>query len=166
MASKRYLYIVRHAKSSWDYEEVSDMDSPLKLRGIRDAYDMARTVKIEYGLPSLFISSPANRALHTANIFLRVFGAKFSLLNIDERLYETGTGVVRKLISEQSDEVSSLMIFGHNPTFSELASVLSSELYVDMPTCGIYRIEFDTPNWELIAKENMTDVSFVYPKKH
>ena len=32
------LYIVRHAKSSWEYPSVKDIDRPLKERGINDAY--------------------------------------------------------------------------------------------------------------------------------
>ena len=32
------LYIVRHAKSSWEYEGIKDIDRPLKQRGINDAY--------------------------------------------------------------------------------------------------------------------------------
>ena len=32
------LYIVRHAKSSWEYDGIEDIDRPLKKRGINDAY--------------------------------------------------------------------------------------------------------------------------------
>mgnify|MGYP000577094031 CR=1 FL=1 len=34
------IYLVRHAKSSWEYHELPDMDRPLKGRGIRDAHLM------------------------------------------------------------------------------------------------------------------------------
>jgi phosphohistidine phosphatase SixA len=87
---KKELFIVRHAKSSWDLENISDIDRPLSLRGIRNAYEMARHLKIERNIPELFISSPANRALHTATIFLNVFELLFDKLKIDNRLYGLG----------------------------------------------------------------------------
>jgi phosphohistidine phosphatase len=165
MSSKKTLFIVRHAKSSWDLENISDIDRPLKLRGIRDAYEMARRVKIERQIPGLLISSQANRALHTANIFVRVFEINYDNLKIDERLYGTGVGVIRKIISEQPASVKRLMIFGHNPDFSELATVLTGDHYFEVPTCGIVKIDFDAADWASISHENMKSMSFDYPKK-
>ena len=69
----KVLYIVRHAKSSWDYDNMADVDRPLKVKGIKTAYEIARNIKLKNNLPDLIISSPANRALHTAMILARVF---------------------------------------------------------------------------------------------
>ena len=63
------LTLIRHGKSSWNYD-VSDRDRPLLERGINDAYLVASALK-EPVVDAVF-SSPANRALHTCNIFLRV----------------------------------------------------------------------------------------------
>lgn len=165
MSTKKTLFIVRHAKSSWDLENISDIDRPLKLRGIRDAYEMARRVKIERQIPDMLISSQAIRALHTADIFVRVFEINYDNLKIDERLYGTGVGVIRKIISEQPASIKRLMIFGHNPDFSELATVLTGEHYFEVPTCGIVKLEFDAADWASISHENMKKMSFDYPKK-
>jgi len=64
------LYIVRHAKSSWDYEGIEDIDRPLKKRGIHDAHLVSKFLAAKINKPDVFISSSANRALHTAVIFL------------------------------------------------------------------------------------------------
>jgi phosphohistidine phosphatase len=159
------LFIVRHAKSSWDLENISDIDRPLKLKGIRDAYEMARRVKIERQFPDLLISSPAIRALHTADIFTRVFEMKYAQLKIDERIYGGGSGIIKQLISEQVSSVKRLMIFGHNPDFSELASVLSGKSYFEVPTCGLVRIVFKAADWASVSNENMQSMSFDFPKK-
>lgn len=161
----RTLFIVRHAKSSWDLENISDIDRPLKLKGIRDAYEMARRVKIERQLPDLLISSPAIRALHTADIFTRVFEIKYAQLKIDERIYGGGIRIIKKLISEQVSTVKRLMIFGHNPDFSELASVLTGKSYFEVPTCGLARIVFKAPDWASVSSENMQSMSLDFPKK-
>ncbi len=165
MPKRKTLFIVRHAKSSWDLENISDIDRPLKLRGIRDAYEMARRVKIERQMPELLISSQAIRALHTADIFVRVFDYKYEKLKIDERLYGTGASVIQQVISEQDASLKSLMIFGHNPDFSELATVLTGGAYLEVPTCGIVKIEFDTPDWTSLSQENLKYMNFDFPKK-
>lgn len=164
MPTKRTLYIVRHAKSSWDYEEISDFDRHLKVRGIRDAYDMARRLKIDQKFPALVITSPAARAMHTAAIFMRVFEMNFSKLKVDNRIYGGTVSVLRKIVAEQDDAITDLMIFGHNPDFSELATLLSAESYVDLPTCGICRLSFNAGSWAEIGNHNNIDLQFDFPK--
>jgi phosphohistidine phosphatase len=165
MTSEKTLIIVRHAKSTWEYENISDIDRPLKLKGIRDAYDMARKTKIERLIPGIVISSPAIRALHTADIFIRVLEIKYSKLKLDERLYGTSVGVIKKVIGEQDDALKSLMIFGHNPDFSELATVLSGNDFIEIPTCGLVKITFDSPDWKSIGSSTVKDIFIDFPKK-
>lgn len=164
MATKRTLFIVRHAKSSWDTEGISDIDRSLKLRGIRAAYEMSRRLKIERQIPQVFIASPANRALHTAVIFNRVFEQKNSKIVIDERLYGTGIPTILKLISEQDRSIKKLMIFGHNPDFSELATKLTGGTYVELPTCGVCCITFNSDSWMEISASNIVDFYIDIPK--
>lgn len=165
MQSKKTLYIVRHGKSAWDYEEISDIDRALKLRGIRNAYEMARRLKIDCKVPELFISSPANRAFHTASIFLNVYELPFNTLHIDDSLYGRGSGEILKLIKSQSSSVSKLMIFGHNPDFSELASKFAKGSMVELSTCGIAIFDFKCSGWEEISKENMENEYYDFPKR-
>ncbi|MBN1117730.1 MAG: histidine phosphatase family protein [Bacteroidales bacterium] len=164
MSSFKELFIVRHAKSSWDYENISDIDRPLKLKGIRDAYEMARRIKIERKIPDLMISSPAIRALHTADIFMRVLEDKYSKLKIDERLYGSGVGVIKKLLAEQTNSIKVLMIFGHNPDFSELATVLSGSSYLELISCGVAYLKFETSDWSSVSHENIKEFKIDSPK--
>lgn len=165
MSDERTLFIIRHAKSSWEIETISDIDRPLKLKGIRDAYDMARRIKINHEIPNLLISSPAIRALHTADIFTRVLEVKYTHLKIDERIYGSGVGVIKKILSEQDSAVKNIMIFGHNPDFSELATVLSGNEFIELPTCGMCRITFNSSDWKSISSSNKIDVQLDFPKK-
>jgi len=79
------LYIVRHAKSSWEYQGVEDIDRPLKKRGIKDAYLMSKFLSKRINKPDVFISSVANRALHTSVIFCQNFNYPLSNLKIKKR---------------------------------------------------------------------------------
>ncbi len=67
------LYIVSHAKSSWEYKGIEDIDRPLKKRGIKDAHLLSKFLSKEIKKPDVFMSSSANRALHTAVIFCENF---------------------------------------------------------------------------------------------
>ena len=78
------LYIVRHAKSSWEYDGIEDIDRPLKKRGINDAYLMSKVLNEEINRPDVFLSSSANRALHTSVIFCNRFKYPLSNLKINK----------------------------------------------------------------------------------
>ena len=62
------LLILRHAKSSWKYQELSDHDRPLNKRGRRDAPRMGRLIRVRGLLPDLVVSSTAVRAMTTAHL--------------------------------------------------------------------------------------------------
>jgi len=165
MTLKKELFIVRHAKSSWEMGDISDIDRPLKLRGIRNAYEMARQLKIERKLPQSFITSPANRALHTAIIFLTVFEIPYKKLTIDTRLYGHGVKDIFDLINSQPNELSKLMIFGHNPDFTELARNFNKKPIFEIPTCGIAIFEFKCDKWSEISKETVISEFLDFPRK-
>jgi phosphohistidine phosphatase len=165
MPSKKKLYVVRHAKSSWDYENISDIDRPLKLRGIRNAYEMSRRLKINRNIPDKFISSPANRALHTASIFINVFEYSYENLKIDERLYGSGIDTILELIYNQPSNINKLAIFGHNPDFSSVARNFAKNPIYELPTCGVAIFTFDCKNWSEIGKGNLVAELFDFPKK-
>ena len=165
MSKEKVLFIVRHAKSSWDIENISDVDRPLKLRGIRDAYEMARRLKINRIYPQYFISSPANRALHTANIFMTVFEVDYKNFCIEPRFYEKGAKTILEVIRSQPTEIDNLIVFGHNPDFSELVRGFANESFFELPTCGVVILKFACDSWKEISKNNLTSEFFDYPKK-
>ena len=67
------VYIIRHAKSGWGDATLSDMERPLNERGKKDAEDMAKRLKAKDADISLFMSSPAKRALKTAKAFCKEY---------------------------------------------------------------------------------------------
>jgi phosphohistidine phosphatase len=162
---KKELFIVRHAKSSWDIENISDIDRPLSLRGIRNAYEMARRLKIERNVPEVFISSPANRALHTAAIFVTVFELQYEKLRIDTRLYGHCMPDMVDILASQPADIRKIMIFGHNPDLTEFARLFAKKPIFDLPTCGLVQFTFNCKNWSEIGKESLTSEFMDFPKK-
>lgn len=166
MKNRKTLHVVRHAKSSWDYENISDIDRPLKLKGIKNAYEMARRMKIRNDLPELIITSPANRAFHTATIFTRVFELIFKKLIIDENLYASEVETILDIIKNTDNSVSSLMIVGHNPEFTEFVNIYVKDVIHNIPTSGVVTLVFDIASWEDLSSMKPVSERFDFPKKN
>lgn len=165
MAKQKTLYIIRHGKSSWDYAGIADIDRPLNDRGIRDAYTMANRLLMLETKPDLILSSPATRAIHTSLIFSRVLEVDPSKININQDIYYKGNYDVLELIKKTNDQVNTLFIFGHNPTFTDLANLFVKNYLDNIPTAGMVSLKFDTGAWHEVFKGNMVFESFDYPKK-
>lgn len=159
------LFIVRHGKSSWDIEGLSDMDRPLKERGIHDGYTMAKRFLQKNIRPQLIISSPAIRAFHSATIFARVLEYPYADIIIHEGLYFAGTHQVLKLLSNIHNDMNKLMIFGHNPTFTDLANLFTGNKIDNIPTTGVVHIQVNSKKWSEFNKSDILNWDFDYPKK-
>lgn len=158
------LYIVRHGKSSWNIDNISDIDRSLKERGVVDGYTMAERLKNKSIIPDKIISSPATRALHSAMIFTRTFNISLENLVINKDIYHAEYRSMINIIRNTDDEIKSLMIFGHNPTFTDLANYFVDNKIDNLPTTGIVGIKFKTEKWNEIEKSDIMDWFFDYPK--
>ena len=137
------LYIVRHAKSSWKYDDIDDSDRPLKKRGINDAYLMSKKLKAKINRPDVFVSSSANRALHTAIIFSNSFKYPLSNLKISKSLYNFSDGYLVKTIKALDDGFDSAIIFSHNHGINDFVNSFGDKFNQNVPTCGIVGIKFE-----------------------
>ena len=161
----RQLLIVRHGKSDWSDPALRDIDRPLKNRGVQNAYTMAEFIKNKGLKPQLMISSPAARALNTASIFFRVLDMEADEMLVDDRMYHASPGEIIGIIAEVPDSVQSIMIFGHNPSFTELANIFLTEHIYNIPTAGLVFLDFVMDRWQEIRKTKPVDYFFEYPKK-
>jgi phosphohistidine phosphatase len=163
MTAEKVLFIVRHGKSSWELPSVSDIDRPLKDRGIKDAYDMANRMLKLASLPDAIISSPAVRALHTAIIFSRVLDFPADEIIINQDLYLAEHNEIMSVIAATDDSRKSLMIFGHNPGFTDLCNYLSGLKLDNLPTTGMVILKFKTENWKGVNKKCLSSEFFDSP---
>lgn len=160
------LYLVRHAKSSWNRLELDDIDRPLNKRGKRDAPFMGQRLKQHDVCPDLIISSPAKRALKTAKIIAEEMGCPKKQIVIDDALYLQGISAIINLIQSIDDSHESVMLFGHNPDFTQLAEQLTDYQVDNIPTCGIFCIDFNVGFWQEVDEGKGLFTFFDYPKKH
>jgi phosphohistidine phosphatase len=158
------LLIVRHGKSSWDLPGVADIDRPLLEKGILNNYILAEELKNKFGEIELVYSSPAIRAMHTAIIIMRATGCNVNNIQIKDIIYEGECSSIVDLVEETHADVDTLMVVGHNPTFTKLANLFLPEYLENLPTSGAVAIRFDIKNWNIIDKAPVF-TEFDFPKK-
>jgi len=158
------LFLIRHAKSSWDDAALPDKDRPLNDRGRRDAPKIGERLAKRGVKPDLILSSPAVRALETAEIIARKLDYRRKDIIVDDRLYAVEADDLLEVIRELGAQLKSVMIVGHNPELAELAQRLSGEI-TDMPTCAVAEFGFEAKSWTEIGKIEPATVALDYPKK-
>jgi phosphohistidine phosphatase len=158
------LYLIRHAKSSWEDSRLSDYERPLNKRGKINAPFMGTLLYEKKVKPDLVISSPAFRAKTTAEIIAKELGYTKEILFLQD-IYEGSVSSLEKILLSLNDENNSVLLFGHNPSLNMFA-----QQYVDfeenIPTCGVLEIEFNAKSWSKISRENARLIAFEYPKKY
>ena len=148
------LYLVRHAKSSRDDPALSDRDRPLNERGKADAPAIGKRLARRDVKPDLLMSSPALRALTTAQLLADEMGCARKDIVVDDRLYASSVDTLLAITRALGHTLDSVMLVGHNPEFSEFVQRLSGEP-IDMPTCAVAEFRFDRTQW--------TDIGTVEP---
>jgi phosphohistidine phosphatase len=158
------LFLVRHAKSSRDDPSLPDRERPLNDRGLDDAPRMGKRLSKRGVKPDLLVSSPALRALTTAQLIADEIGYARKNIAVDERLYASSPDDLLAVICALDDKLGRVMLFGHNPEFTDLAHRLSSE-DIDMPTCAVAEFLFDAKVWADVGKVGPAKVKLDAPKK-
>ena len=158
------LYLVRHAKSSWEEPGESDMDRPLLEKGIKRTMKIIRFLKDRKVIIDLIISSPAERAFQTAVLVAKGIGYPEDKIQVERKIYDGYYDRILDLIYATSDTVNSLMIFGHNPTITHLANLFLHPGVDLLPTGGTICISFDTDKWENIPGTDPRKEFIIFPK--
>jgi phosphohistidine phosphatase len=159
------LYLVRHAKAGWSADAASDFERTLSERGIKDAHFMARLVHEKGARPDMLVSSPALRALTTAEIFAGVFAVPLESILQKMEIYHGGAQELLDTVRLLPDEAGSVMLFGHNPVISELANRLGDLNGEAMETCSVARLDFQIDRWSEAGPEKGLMVWHEHPEK-
>jgi phosphohistidine phosphatase len=139
------LYLLRHAKSSWDDASLSDFERPLNDRGRRTAPFMGGLMKDRGLEPELIVSSPARRAKDTAAAVKEAAGLAAEIV-FEPHIYEASPNDLRNIIASLDDKYSSVMVVGHNPGMESIVYYLTGQVS-GMPTAALAVIELDADRW-------------------
>jgi phosphohistidine phosphatase len=161
----KHLWLVRHAKSSWKDPSLGDFDRPLNRRGLSDAPEMGRRLAAGSTRPQVLVSSPAVRAKTTAEFIAAALGYPAEEIRWEDRIYHASTFELIRLIRQMADDIESAMFFGHNPTMTDAANVLSGSSIENVPTCGVVQLHLDIPSWAQVEDGVAHLLDFDYPKR-
>ena len=159
------IYLLRHAKSSWDDSGLSDKQRPLAKRGLDNAPLMGERFAARGEQLEQVISSPALRAHTTAQLFCEASGFRSQDILVEPDLYFSGSASIEDLILAQDDRSRSVMLVFHNPDITYFTNSIDYDVRIDnVPTCGLVKFVSDIAQWRDWSRDNTTFEYFDYPK--
>ena len=161
----KHVYLVRHAKSSWADPDLKDHDRPLNARGRSDAPRMAARLKKDGVQIDGILTSSAKRARQTAQAFADAYGMGKDGILKEKKLYHAGPKTIERCIQQLPDDWDTVLVFGHNPGYTEAANALKNDDYIgNLPTCGIVGSKSDTKKWNKWKLSDAKRTLFYSPK--
>lgn len=121
----KLLYLLRHAKSSWDDPDLDDFERPLNKRGRKSAKAMAAYFRTSGLAPGLVLCSSAKRTRETLKHLMPVLGPV--PVQFDRRIYEASYQTLLLCLADLPSEAESVLLVGHNPGLERLALYLMSD---------------------------------------
>ncbi len=156
------LYILRHAKSSWEDSDLADFDRPLNERGKTVAPFMGEVMVRHEFEPELILSSPAVRARETAIRAKKAAGLSVEI-KYEEQIYEATPQTLMQVARSIDDEFGSAMIVGHNPGMEGFVRLLTGKME-SMPTASLAVIDLNIDDWGQTSARTGTLRRILRPK--
>jgi phosphohistidine phosphatase len=164
------LYLLRHAKSSWDDPDQTDLRRPLAPRGRKALKALERHVRAMNLAPALVLCSPAVRAVQTWE------GVAPALppgtpVELNEAVYHAGAGDLLARLRRLPPETDSVLVVGHNPALEDLAlglvaagdPRLRTRLEAKFPTGALASLAL-AATWHDLRWGTATLVDYVVPR--
>jgi phosphohistidine phosphatase len=171
MPESRTLYVLRHAKSSWDDPGLDDHDRPLAPRGRRAAAALAQHVRDTAIAPQLVLCSSAQRTRETLEGV-----SPPGQWEIEPELYGASAGALLERLRRLPDSVEEAMVIGHNPAMQVLVLRLAGgmgriaedselgQVQRKFPTGALATLTFDD-EWRDLAPGRARLTAYVRPKQ-
>lgn len=165
------LYLLRHAKSSWDDPSLADHDRPLAARGRKASPQIAIWLRTHAERPQLVLCSTAARAQETWDLVApELLPAPEVQLRPD--IYDADADELIDLIRRTPAPISTLLLVGHNPAMEEVAALLAGDgdaaalqtMQTKYPTAAVAEITFDLDDWRDVEEGSGHLARFVRPK--
>jgi phosphohistidine phosphatase len=157
------LLLMRHAKSSWKDESLSDLERPLKKRGVKDAKLIAKVIKENNLIPDAIISSPAVRTKETVKVLKKELDFNGKEI-VAEQLYMGEPESFVEALKSVNNKHNTVLVVAHNPGLEAYLQILGGEIEA-VPTGGLGYLVLVLEDWANISLETMGDlVGFWKPK--
>ena len=164
------LYLLRHAKSSWDDPAVPDFERPLNKRGRKAAKAMAEYFREAAIHPAIVLCSPSRRTRETLELIAPVLDD--APLCFDDRIYEASCTTLLACLRALPPELPSVLMIGHNPGLEHLLHTLAghteaerilSRLREKYPTGSLAVLTTPGDHWKCLTDDACRLERFVCP---
>jgi phosphohistidine phosphatase len=160
------LILVRHGKAEDSVSGISDYERSLTQKGKIISRLMAKKLREIEKSPVTIITSPAFRAIETALIFAFEFGIKPEKMVLNSDIYyKMNLRHLADILTIAGEKCNTVMLFGHNPAFTEIANSLGNESCDFMPKSAVVVLSFDVNTWPEIRQGSGKQLCFLKPDK-
>jgi phosphohistidine phosphatase len=160
------IILIRHGKAEDESPEISDFERSLTLRGKVISRLMARKLVEKEKSPGIILTSPAFRALETAIIFAGEYGISADNIIMNSNIYyKMSLQNLTVILSGINEDAEVVTLFGHNPSFTQIANSLSKEGCDLIPKNGVVCISFNIMIWSDIGRNKGKIEYFLKPEK-
>lgn len=159
----KQVILLRHAKASLGEFGMSDWDRPLSERGRNDREIMAAALQAHKWLPDAVLCSSARRTVETLTAFLPVCNPQHVAVTITRDLYNATEQTLLRSIQNITEDAACVLVIAHNPGLTYLANTMSDVTIDNLPTSGLFAIEFPVASWRAIDSPGRM-VAFWSPK--
>lgn len=144
------LFLLRHAKSSWNEPNLPDFDRPLNARGLKGAELIGTFLKKKKVSFDLVLSSPAVRARETIEIVLKT--AKLPVeVRYDQRIYDASPPALIEVITQIEEDKKKVLLVGHNPGVEKLLEMLTGGI-AHVATGTFAKIDLKAAKWTKVLE--------------
>lgn len=143
------LFLIRHAKAEEGSFSKKDIYRNITPKGEGDALNKSLILSKFTQKIDLIISSDANRAFQTAEIFAKTYNYSADLIIKEHFIYKDYDPIdLLHYINQISNDVETVMIFGHNPNIAYAAAAFCNQHIPSFTTSCVASITFDSNNWQ------------------
>ena len=157
------LFLLRHAKSSWDDPALGDFDRPLSKRGISNGILLSKYLEKQKIFFDLVLSSPSERTQSTADLVLSYCNPAPTII-LKEDIYHASVSSLSQLIKGQDESINNLLVIGHNPGLHILIESLTHESIIKLPTCAFAKLT-NFNHWKDLDAGILDLESLITPKE-
>ena len=165
----RTLYLLRHAKSSWDDAALADHERPLAPRGRKAGRHLARWIDEHEVRPQLVVCSNALRARQTLELVLQALGEP--PVSLEDALYHGWTDELLERVRALDDADEAVLLVGHNPPLQNLCLLLAApslerdRIASKLPTGALVGLALDVPSWADVGEAQARVTALVLPRE-
>ena len=149
------VILFRHGKSDWDADYEIDHDRPLAKRGIKAAKKMGKWLGKTDQAPDMSFVSTALRTRQTYEL-ASLSGEWNSVLRMTNELYDSDVDSYLRVMRSASDEISRILVVGHEPTCSMTTSYLIGGGVIRFPTATMARVDLSSNTWNDLGRQTGT----------